>query len=213
MAPRPMLVAMVALTIMAVTAGAVSAQSRPPTEAERILQQTLRDIDAKAKGVKPTTNRQMAQRLQAAAELPPPIAGDLAGKWSAPCSLPDGVNPIAGAVMRDAKLWVMSGSGNSAGNFNAGLFEHGVFDPVACTYTRLPLTKDLFCSVLVRENASLRSLGGTLAYDPFKGAPYDVRWLGGQLTTLPNMPIGLWYPRASTTERSPSCRGSTRTEA
>ena len=115
MAPRPMLVAMVALTIMAVTAGAVSAQSRPPTEAERILQQTLRDIDAKAKGVKPTTNRQMAQRLQAAAELPPPIAGDLAGKWSAPCSLPDGVNPIAGAVMRDAKLWVMSGPATAPG--------------------------------------------------------------------------------------------------
>ena len=79
-------------------------------------------------------------------------------------------------------------------NFNAGLFEHGVFDPVACSYTRIPLTNDLFCSVLVRENTALRSLGGTLAYDPFKGAPYDVRWLGGQLTALPNMPIGLWYP-------------------
>ena len=194
MVPRRMLVAMIALATIAVTAGAVSAQSRPPTEAETILQQTLRDIDAKARGVKPTTNRQLAQRLQAAAELPPPIAGALAGKWSAPCSLPEGVNPIAGAVMRDAKLWVMSGSGNNAGNFNAGLFEHGVFDPVACTYTRLPLPKDLFCSVLVRENTSLRSLGGTLAYDPFKGAPYDVRWLGGQLTALPDMPIGLWYP-------------------
>ena len=141
MAPRRMLVAMIALATMAVTASALSAQSRPPTEAEVILQQTLRDIEAKAKGVKPTTNRQMAQRLRAAAELPPPIAGDLAGKWSAPCSLPEGVNPIAGAVMRDAKLWVMSGSGNNAGNFNAGRFEHGVFDPAACTYTRLPLTK------------------------------------------------------------------------
>jgi hypothetical protein len=194
MAPRRLLVAMVASAVMAVTVGAVSAQGRPPTEAETILQQTLRDIDAKARGVKPTTNRQLAQRLQAPADLPPPIAGALAGTWSAPCSLPDGVNPIAGAVMGDAKLWVMSGSGNNAGNFNAGLFEHGVFDPVACTYTRLPLTRDLFCSVLVRENTSLRSLGGTLAYDPFKGAPYDVRWLGGQLRTLPNMPIGLWYP-------------------
>jgi hypothetical protein len=150
MAPRWMLVAMIALATTAVTAGAVSAQSRPPTEAETILQQTLRDIDAKARGIKPTTNRQLAQRLQAAAQLPPPIAGALAGKWSAPCSLPNGVNPIAGAVMRDAKLWVMSGSGNNAGNFNAGLFEHGVFDPAACTYTRLPLTNDLFCSVLVR---------------------------------------------------------------
>jgi hypothetical protein len=191
---RWMLVAMIVLATTAVTAGAVGAQSRPPTEAEAILQQTLRDIDAKARGVKPTTNRQLAQRLQAAAQLPPPIAGALAGRWSAPCSLPDGVNPIAGAVMRDAKLWVMSGSGNNSGNFNAGLFEHGVFDPAACTYTRLPLTNDLFCSVLVRENTSLRSLGGTLAYDPFKGAPFDVRWLGGQLTALPNMPIGLWYP-------------------
>ena len=158
MVPRRMLVAMIALVTIAITASAVGAQSRPPTEAEAILQQTLQDIEAKAKGVKPTTNRQMAQRLPAAAALPPPIAGALAGKWSAPCSLPDGVNPIAGAVMRDGKLWVMSGSGNSAGNFNAGLFEHGVFDPVACAYTRLPLTKDLFCSVLVRENASLRSL-------------------------------------------------------
>src|SRR4029453_13348804 len=196
MAPRWMLVAMIALATTAVTASAVSAQSRPPTEAETILQQTLRDIDAKAQGVKPTTNRQMAQRLPAAAELPPPIAGALAGRWSAPCSLPEGVNPIAGAVMRDAKLWVMSGSGNNAGNFNAGLFEHGVFAPVACTYTRipLPLTHDLFCAVLVRENTALRSLGGTLACDPFKGAPYDVRWLGGQLTALPNMPIRPWYP-------------------
>ena len=170
MAPRRMLVAMVASAIMVVAASAVSARSRPPTEAETIQQQTLRDIGAKAKGVKPTTKRQMAQRLQAAAQLPPPITGSLAGKWSAPCSLPDGVNPIAGAVMRDAKLWVMSGSGNNVGTFNAGLFEHGVFDPVACTYTRLPLTNDLFCSVLVRENTALRSLGGTLAYDPFKGA-------------------------------------------
>src|SRR5918994_3590732 len=104
MVPRRMLVAMTALAVMAVTASplmsASSAQSRPPTEAETILQQTLRDIDAKAQGVKPTTNRQMAQRLQASAQLPPPIAGALAGKWSAPCSLPDGVNPIAGAVMR-----------------------------------------------------------------------------------------------------------------
>jgi hypothetical protein len=178
MAPRRLLVAMVASAVMAVTVGAVSAQGRPPTEAETILQQTLRDIDAKARGVKPTTNRQLAQRLPAPADLPPPIAGALAGTWSAPCSLPDGVNPIAGAVMGDAKLWVMSGSGNNPGNFNAGLFEHGVFEPVACTYTRLPLTRDLFCSVLVRENSSLRSLGGTLAYDPFEGAPYDVRWLG-----------------------------------
>src|SRR4029450_2820686 len=194
MVPRPMLVAMAASAILAVTVSALSAQRRPPTEAATIRRQTLRNIDAKARGVKPTTNRQLAQRLQAAAELPPPIAGALAGKWSAPCSLPDGVNPIAGAVMRDAKLWVMSGSGNSSGNFNAGLFEHGVFDPVACTYTRIPPPKDLFCSVLVRENTALRSLGGTLAYDPFKGAPYDIRWLGGQLTTLPDMPVGLWYP-------------------
>ena len=144
MVRRRMLVAMVATAVMAVTASAVSAHGRPPTEAETILQQTLRDIDAKAKGVKPTTNHQMAQRLQAAAELPPPIAGSLAGRWSAPCSLPDGVNPIAGAVMRDAKLWVMSGSGNNTGNFNAGLFEHGVFDPVACAYTRLPLANYLY---------------------------------------------------------------------
>ena len=194
MARRRMLVAMVAGAVMAVTASGVSAHGRPPTEAETILQQTLRDIDAKAKGVKPTTNHQMARRLQAAAELPPPIAGSLAGRWSAPCSLPDGVNPIAGAVMRDAKLWVMSGSGNNTGNFNAGLFEHGVFDPVACAYTRLPLANDLFCSVVVRENTALRALGGTSAYDPFKGAPYDVRWLGGQLTALPDMPIGLWSP-------------------
>ena len=193
MAPRQML-AMIAVAAMAVTGSAVSAHSRPPTEAETILQQTLRDIDAKARGVKPTTNRQLAQRLQPAAELPPPIAGSIAGRWSAPCLLPDGVNPIAGAVMRDAKLWVMSGSGNSTANFDAGLFEHAVFDPVACTYTRLPLANDLFCSVLVRENTALRSLGGTSAYDPFKGAPYDIRWLGGQLTTLPDMPIGLWYP-------------------
>jgi Domain of unknown function (DUF1929) len=191
---RMWLVAMVVGAVMAVGVSAVSAHGRPPTEAETILQQTLRDIDAKAKGVKPTTSRQMAQRLRAAAGLPPPIAGALAGRWSAPCSLPAGVNPIAGAVMGDAKLWVMSGSGNSTGNFDAGLFEHGVFDPVACAYTRLPLTNDLFCSVLVRENTALRSLGGTLAYDPFKGAPYDVRWLGGQLTALPDMPIGLWYP-------------------
>jgi len=77
MARRRMLVAMVATAIMVVGAGAVSARSRPPTEAETILQQTLRDIQAKAQGVKPTTNRQMAQRLQAAAELPPPIAGAL----------------------------------------------------------------------------------------------------------------------------------------
>ena len=67
MAPRPMLVAMVATAIMAVTASALSVQSRPPTEAETILQQTLRDIDAKARGVKPTTNRQLGQQLQAAA--------------------------------------------------------------------------------------------------------------------------------------------------
>src|SRR4029450_3330924 len=199
MARRRMLVAMVATAIMVVGAGAVSARSRPPTEAETILEQTLRDIDAKARGGKPTTaspptSGQRAQRLQAAAELPPPIAGALAGRWSAPCSLPEGVNPIAGAVMGDAKLWVMSGSGNNTGNFNAGLFEHGVFDPVACAYTRLPLTNDLFCSVLVRENTALRSLGGTLAYDPFRGAPYDVRWLGGQLTALPDLPIGLWSP-------------------
>jgi len=196
MASRRILVAMVVTAIMAVTASAsaVSARSRPPTEAETILQQTLRDIDAKAQGVKPTTNSLTARRLQAAAALPPPTAGALAGRWSSPCSLPSGVNPIGGAVMADGKLWVMSGSGNNTGNFNAGLFEHGVFDPVACTYARLPLTRDLFCSVLVRENTALRSLGGTLAYDPFKGAPYDVRWLGGQLTGLPDMPVGLWYP-------------------
>ena len=57
MALRRMLVAMIALATMAVTASAVSAQSRAPTEAEAILQQTLRDIEAKAKGVKPTTNQ------------------------------------------------------------------------------------------------------------------------------------------------------------
>jgi hypothetical protein len=50
MAPRRLLVAMVASAVMAVTVGAVSAQGRPPTEAETILQQTLRRHRRKGPG-------------------------------------------------------------------------------------------------------------------------------------------------------------------
>ncbi|HXT19742.1 MAG TPA: galactose oxidase-like domain-containing protein [Thermoanaerobaculia bacterium] len=104
------------------------------------------------------------------------------------------INPVHVAQMYDGKVLVITGSGNDPGE---RMLMAGVWDPVTRTIATFRLNWDMFCNgMVILPDGRPFVLGGTLAYDPFKGEPRTAAYqpLGGGFADLPRMLGGRWYP-------------------
>src|SRR5262249_49331864 len=119
------------------------------------------------------------------------------GKWNTlPYQMP--INPVHMALMNNGKVLVISGSGNVPGNL---AFQSGVWDPLAGTFSTFGGSWDMFCNgITVMADGRPLIAGGTLQYDPFRGARNAALFdpSTSSFTDLDVMVHGRWYPTTIT---------------
>jgi hypothetical protein len=80
------------------------------------------------------------------------------------------VRAMHATVLKNGKVLLLAGSGNSVDNFAAGSFKASIWDPVAGTFTTLNVPKDLFCSGHVTlPDGRVLIQGGTKSYPTTAG--------------------------------------------
>jgi hypothetical protein len=116
------------------------------------------------------------------------------------------VRGIHNVLLRNGKVLLIAGSGNSPEMFDAGEFRTTVFDPAAGTFTDVPTPADLFCAGHVQlPDGRVLVISGNKAYpDPDSGASYKglkASYIFDPATnayTKVNDPQdGHWYPSAT----------------
>jgi Domain of unknown function (DUF1929) len=101
---------------------------------------------------------------------PPPTSGpEVTGRWTVlDYQMP--VRAMHATVLKNGKVLLLAGSGNSVDNFAAGSFKASIWDPVAGTFTTLNVPKDLFCSGHVTlPDGRVLIQGGTKSYPTTAG--------------------------------------------
>src|SRR6266851_7507782 len=104
---------------------------------------------------------------------------DVQGQWST-LNYSMTINPIHVALMHNGKILVTTGSGNcpasqsgcpSGAPYGGGNHSGAVvLDPAAQAITQLSVGWDIFCNgMTVLPDGRVFVVGGTIAYDPFKG--------------------------------------------
>lgn len=102
---------------------------------------------------------------------PPPSTGLAAtGRWSTYAkTMP--YRTVHSTLLRDGRVLMIAGSGNSVENFNSGTLKTSVWDPVANTFTNVVTPVDLFCSGHVTlPDGRVLIQGGTKSYPGNQGA-------------------------------------------
>jgi len=95
---------------------------------------------------------------------PPPTTGATQGRWSVlNYNMP--IRAIHSTLLKNGKVLLIAGSGNSVENFNAGSFKASVWDPVANSFLTLDVPSDMFCGGHVTlPNGKVLIQGGTSSY-------------------------------------------------
>lgn len=134
---------------------------------------------------------------------PPPATGLAAtGRWST-YALTMPYRTVHSTLLRDGRVLMIAGSGNSVENFNSGNLKTSVWDPVANTFTDVATPVDLFCSGHVTlPDGRVLIQGGTKTYPDNAGATaygglknsyvFDPATMGYTRTNDANE--GHWYP-------------------
>jgi hypothetical protein len=127
------------------------------------------------------------------------------GRWDVlPTQNP--VRSMHSVVLRNGKVLLIAGSGNSEEQFEAGTFTSAVYDPVAGTYKVIPTPADMFCSghvqlkdgrVLVMSgNKAYPAADGSHGYEGYKGS-YVFDPDTETYSRTNDMADGHWYPSAT----------------
>jgi hypothetical protein len=101
---------------------------------------------------------------------PPPTSGpEVTGRWTVlDYQMP--VRAMHATVLKNGKVLLLAGSGNSVNNFAAGSFKASIWDPIAGTFTTLDVPKDMFCSGHVTlPDGRVLIQGGTKSYPTTAG--------------------------------------------
>ncbi len=96
---------------------------------------------------------------------PPPTGGPATqGQWSVVgYQMP--IRALHATVLKNGKVLLIAGSGNSLENFNAGSFKASIWDPIAGTFQTLDVPKDMFCAGHVTlPDGRVLIQGGTKSY-------------------------------------------------
>ncbi|WP_194236124.1 galactose oxidase-like domain-containing protein [Streptomyces acidicola] len=126
------------------------------------------------------------------------------GKWDVlPTQNP--VRSMHSVVLRNGKVLLIAGSGNSETMFEAGTFTSAVYDPVAGTYKVIPTPKDMFCAghvqlddgrVLVMSGNKAYPVAGGHGYEGYKDS-YVFDPVTEAYSKTNDMNDGHWYPSAT----------------
>jgi hypothetical protein len=134
----------------------------------------------------------------------PPSTGPAAeGAWTIlDYNMP--IRSVHATVLKNGKVLLIAGSGNSVDNFAAGSFKATIWDPVANTFITLNVPKDMFCAGHVTlPDGRILIQGGTKSYPTANGGGADYgglrdSWIFNPDTntfTPTNMANeGHWYP-------------------
>lgn len=146
---------------------------------------------------------------QVAATLPPATCTGTAeecadGRWDVlPTQNP--VRSMHSVVLKNGKVLLIAGSGNSEEQFDAGTFTSAVYDPVQGTYKVIPTPKDMFCAghvqlqdgrVLVMSGNKAYPVAGGHGYEGFKDSYVFDPDTESYLKTN-DLNDGHWYPSAT----------------
>ncbi|HSH17866.1 MAG TPA: galactose oxidase early set domain-containing protein [Candidatus Saccharimonadales bacterium] len=134
--------------------------------------------------------------------LPPAEGVATKGEWSVlDYQMP--LRAVHSTVLKNGRVLLIAGSGNSVEEFRAGSFKASVWDPVAGTFTALAVPKDMFCAGhATLADGRVLIQGGTKNYPTTaEGADYGGlkdSWIfnpdTNQFTATNNANEGHWYP-------------------
>ncbi|WP_028803034.1 galactose oxidase early set domain-containing protein [Streptomyces sp. 142MFCol3.1] len=126
------------------------------------------------------------------------------GRWTVlPTQNP--VRSMHSVVLRNGKVLLIAGSGNSEENFAAGTFTSAVYDPANGTYEVIPTPKDMFCAghvqlsdgrVLVMSGNKAFPVAGGHGYEGYKDS-YVFDPDTETYSKTNDMNDGHWYPSAT----------------
>lgn len=124
------------------------------------------------------------------------------GEWSV-LDYPMPLRGLHATVLKNGRVLLIAGSGNSVAAFNAGSFQASVWDPISGTFTALAVPKDMFCAGHVTlADGRVLVQGGTGAYGS-TGAATDYTGLKDSWLFDPDTNLftatndaneGHWYP-------------------
>jgi Domain of unknown function (DUF1929) len=156
-------------------------------------------IDGTPEKVTPGATQGERDLAPAAPNEPIPIAEG--GRWRYAASFPAAFNAIHAITGPNGKILVVAGSGNRRETFEAGQFQSYLWNTITGTRRLISTPDDLFCSghVLLPDGRAL-ILGGTTAYQPFKGGRFVYAFDFGteEYDILSPMEVGRWYPSVTT---------------
>ncbi len=100
----------------------------------------------------------------------PPVTGPAAdGQWAV-LNYQMPIRAMHATVLKNGRVLLLAGSGNSVDNFNAGSFKASVWDPIANTFLTLDVPKDMFCAGHVTlPDGKVLIQGGTKSYPTTAG--------------------------------------------
>lgn len=76
---------------------------------------------------------------------PPPAGQGATGSWAVlDYQMP--IRAVHSTLLKNGKVLLIAGSGNSVEEFNAGSFKASIWDPVSGTFNTLDVPKDMFCA-------------------------------------------------------------------
>jgi hypothetical protein len=104
-------------------------------------------------------------------EPPPPIGLAATGRWSVyQADLPN--RTVHSTLLRDGRVLLIAGSGNSLEAFNNGQLKSSVWNPTTDTFTDVPTPVDMFCAGHVTlADGRVLIQGGTKNYPDQGGVP------------------------------------------
>lgn len=137
------------------------------------------------------------------APVPPPTDGKAEqGEWTVlDYEMP--IRAVHATVLKNGKVLLIAGSGNSVENFEAGVFQASIWDPIAGTFITLDIPKDMFCAGHVTlADGRVLIQGGTKSYPSTDdGADYGGlkdSWIfdpdTNTFTATNDANEGHWYP-------------------
>lgn len=128
-----------------------------------------------------------------------PLPAATGGEWSYGKPLPADFNAIHTITGPNGKVLIVAGSGNLAGNLEAGSFRTFLLDSKTDQRREIFTPADLFCAghTLLPDGRALLA-GGNAAYAPFKGLRdlYAFDFTQERYEKITDMEVGRWYPSA-----------------
>ncbi|MET9897508.1 galactose oxidase early set domain-containing protein [Streptomyces sp. NPDC006446] len=126
------------------------------------------------------------------------------GKWTVlPTQNP--VRSMHSVVLKNGKVLLIAGSGNSEENFDAGTFTSAVYNPATGSYKVIPTPKDMFCAghvqladgrVLVMSGNKAFPVAGGHGYEGYKDS-YIFDPVTETYSKTNDLNDGHWYPSAT----------------